>query len=109
MRYVVDAAKKIGLVEWERVSDLGLRPHVIAAFLALGIGVIACREGPRGDSHVAENKGNCFFDSYPKQLLATVAPDPACERDELGIVVEHLFEVRHEPEVIGRVAGNAAA
>ena len=38
-----------------------------------------------------------------------VCPSVGQERDQLGIVVEHLLEVGHEPQRIDRVASEAAA
>ena len=30
-------------------------------------------------------------------------------RDEKGVVIEHLFEVRHQPTLVGRIAVESAA
>ncbi len=59
--------------------------------------------------HFAFKPGNGLLDSGPEQRLAGAAPGAGEERNELGVVVKHFFEMRDEPARVGGVAGEAAA
>ena len=79
------------------------RPDVIRPLLALGLGIESRIEAPF-------RRGHLPFDE-PKSSLGFVAParvvgELECQqmhRRELGIVVEHLLEVRDQPVPIGRI------
>ena len=71
---------------------------------ALQFGQGECRTESEGivvDPHLAQQPGDGFFDSYPEQVVAGRGISPIAQADELGVVVEHFFEMRHQPFGIG--------
>ena len=112
----------VGGLERRRVGaqqrvDLGLGPDVEPALLALAVGVEGTREGARrraaaglgfGD-HLAQDPADGLAQALLVERVGAVLPGPGQEVDHLGVVVEHLLEVRHQPATVHRVAGKAAA
>jgi hypothetical protein len=106
--HVVDGFEQAAIRLRDNLVDLGLAPDVVPALLAFGIGVVARGEAAVGRAHVGQNPDDRFLDSLPEQFLAGDLPVPGQPGDQLGIVVEHLLEMRHQPAMIDRVAGEAA-
>ena len=84
-------------------------PDVELAFVAFGIGVDAGGERAAGEAHLAEEPADGFLDSDPEQRVAGNEEGVGHQLDELGIVVEHLLEMRDQPAVVDGIAGEAAA
>ena len=50
----------------------------------------------------------CLFDNSPEKRFLRHLVGVQVQRHQLGVVVEHLFEMRHQPFVVDRVAGETA-
>ena len=101
-----------GLEHLAREPDLvGLlgRPRVGQPLDALGVGVVRRRKPTLGESELTEHVPDRLLDDLA--VAGALGDDPRVEvgRDEDGVVVEHLLEVRHEPAVVDGVAMEAAA
>ena len=59
--------------------------------------------------HLQHHVRQRLFDDLLEQRIACGLPCMEVERDELCVVVEHLLEVRDEPERVDRVTSEAAA
>jgi hypothetical protein len=59
--------------------------------------------------HLAPHVVECLLDDTTIERLPGGEPPVEVERGELGVVVEHLLEVRHEPLAVHRVAVEAPA
>ena len=105
---VVKALEQRGAVT-EHGVDLGLGPDVEFAFHVLAVGIEARIEAALRMGHLAVEPSDCFGDALRIKRLARFLPDQRQEACQLGIVVEHLFEMRREPARIGRIARKAAA
>src|SRR5207248_6392523 len=66
-------------------------------------------EAALGMGHLALEPADRFGDALRVERIAGFLPDQSQEACQLGIVVEHLFEMRREPARIGRIARKAAA
>ena len=106
--HVVDRLE-IGSVGAEQTVDFLLRPGVEPAFLALAVGVDRAGEAAVGRRHLAQHPGHRLLDSPLEQPIAGFLPDLGQEVEQQRIVVQHFFEVRHEPARVRRVAGEAAS
>jgi len=89
--------------------DLLWGPHEELALDSFGVGVLGGEEAARGMRHLAEDIVERLFAHAP--VLGVVRGEPAVqvERGELGIIIEHLLEVRHQPLPVHRIAMEAAA
>ena len=87
----------------EQPIDLGGVPDVELALLAFAVGIKAGRESVL-DQHLPLQPPDRL--EYPRREegILRVCPSVRQERDQLGIVVEHLLEVRHEPQRVDRIA-----
>ena len=69
----------------------------IEAFFAVAVGIKARGKGATSKLHLPEKPVDRFFDSEMKQFFAGFGVCPYRQANELSIVVEHFFEMRHEP------------
>ena len=69
----------------------------------------ARRRSRRLGDHLALEPGDGLLDAQLEQRVARLAPGLGHQVDQQGVVVEHLLEVRHQPALVDRVAGEAAA
>ena len=90
-------------------DDLVVGPDVVAALLAFGIGVEAGGEGAAVPAHVAAEPVDQAGSGIVEDAVAGQLPAGGEQRQKLGVVVEHLLEMWHQPAIVGRVAGEAAA
>src|SRR5262249_28156976 len=105
---VVSGRESGALLRAEDVLDFAERPDVEAALMALGVGVEAGGEGALPEEHLAIEPTDRLLDPALEQWLAGREEGIGEQLDELGVVVEHLLEVRCQPAFVGRVAGKAA-
>ena len=115
MAFPIAAGRHV--VEWPEVRrtlaeegiDLRLAPDIELPFLMLTVGIEARGEAALGAAHLARHPADGLGDPLRIELALLVLPDQGQEIDELGIVVEHLLEMRHQPACIDGVARVAAA
>src|SRR5437879_4115681 len=88
----------------EMLVDLGLAPDVELALLMLAVGVQAAAETTFGGDHLAGYPVDRLGDALGVERAARLLPDQRHQGDQLGVVVEHLLEMRDEPARIDRVA-----
>ena len=99
----------------QQVVNFGGVPNVELAFLALAVGIEGTGEGEASvatvaaDLHLPERPFNGFADAHLVEGVAGFPPGLAQEVDEESIVVEHLLEMRRQPSVVRRIAGEATA
>jgi len=104
---IVKALEQSGALAEDRI-DLGLGPDIELAFLMLAVGVEAAGEPSFLGQHFATDPFEGLLDPLQIKRAAGLLPHQGQQVDELGIVVEHLFEMGHEPPRIGRITGEAA-
>ena len=107
--HVVMLHKKRSIFRAQRLDDLGLRPDVELALLALRIGIQRGRKRPALGGHLAPEPFHRLGGALAEQRLAAPAIGQRQHLQELGVVVEHLLEMRHEPALVDRIAREAAA
>src|SRR6185437_15326742 len=93
----------------EEAIDLGFVPDVELALLVLAVGVEAAAEAAFRRQHLAHQPVDRLGDALGIKRASGVLPDERHQRDELGVVVEHLLEMRRQPARVDSVAGEAAA
>ena len=105
---VVDRLEQPGAVA-EGVVDLALGPDIELAFLAFAVGIEAAGESAVRRRHLAQHPGDGFGDTRGVERRFGVLPDQGEQVDELRVVVKHLLEMRHQPDLVHRVARETAA
>ena len=111
---VASGGDAIGFLEQRRVDfeqgvDLVFTPDIELAFHALRV-CIECRgEAAPIGNHLAQQPANRFADAQFGEQALVVAPDMKQQVEQLRVVVEHLFEMRHEPCLVGGIAREATA
>ena len=98
-----------GLAFAQRAPNLVFRPDEESSLLAFGVGIGGGIESAGFIGHLTQNVVT-GFSRNPGEIGAR--GDLECFQigpDQQRIVVEHLFEVGHEPPRIGRVAMKSAA
>ena len=98
---------RVGLAQ--HLLDLVRGPDVELALLALAIGIERGGKAAALGDHLAQDPADRLVDAAGVEVLAGLAVGLAHQVEEEGVVVEHLLEVRHQPALVGRVAGKAAA
>ena len=91
------------------LADLVEAPQVELALDPLGVGVLGREEAPLLVTQVPLDVGDGLLDHGPVPRLAGHEEGPQVGAEQQGLVVEHLLEVGHEPERVGRVAREATA
>ena len=97
----------VGLAE-QRLDLLGV-PHVVLALHTLAVGVLGGEEAALGVAEVAEEVVERLTDDRLEPPLTGQLVPLEVGDGQLGVVVEHLLEVRHQPRLVGGVAREAAA
>ena len=97
-----------GLVA-QRGANLIGRPDVELALFSLAVGVVAAIEAAPLVAHLAPHEVERLLDHAPVERLARHLPGVEIDAGQQGVVIEHLLEVGHEPALVGRIAGEAAA
>ena len=107
-RECVVLKKEVQLVA-EHLGQFRFVPGIEAAFLALAVRVEAGGKTTAFNSHFPAQPRRCFFDSIPKQSIASFCKCPGRQPDKEGIVIKHFLEMRDEPRGVGGVSAKAAA
>src|SRR5438552_15702754 len=105
---VVKALEQCGTFAEQRV-DLGFGPNVKLPFLVLAVGVEAAGEPALLAEHLAADPIEGLLDALRIEGAMSLLPDQGQKIDELGVVIEHLLEMRHQPALVGRIAREAPA
>ena len=108
-RHVVDLGEQARILGAERRLDLGERPHIELALLALAVGIERRGEAAGVDHHLAQQPGDRLLDALRVERRLGLAPRLGHQVDELRVVVQHLLEMRHQPALVDAVAREAAA
>ena len=108
-RDVVDVGEEGPLLRPEDREELVAAPDVELALVSFRIGVEACGEGAALQAHLADEPADRLLDPQAEERVAGRGVGGGEELDQLGVVVEHLLEVRYEPALVDGVAGEAAA
>ena len=99
--------------EWrahaQRFAYFSFAPSVEFAFLAFAVGVETAGETAARRTHLARDPLDRLGHAQAIQFATLVLPDLGQQFDQLGVVVEHFFKMRHEPSIVGRIAREAAA
>ena len=107
-RDVIDLAEEGAVFSAQRGVDLGRLPDIELAFDAFRIGVVGRGEAAALGDHLAQGPVAGLGDACGVERAFGLLPDQAQEIDQLRIVVQHLLEMRDQPLVVRRVAGEAA-
>src|SRR5260221_2736794 len=106
---IVMGGEKGSIILTQGARHLVQRPNVKLALFALGIGVqrgakrsLGCCRSPRQPSHRLAR-------ATPEQVIARAQVSEREQFEQERIVVKHLFEMRHEPTLVDRIAREAAA
>ena len=92
-----------------------LRPHLVRGprvgqtLDAVRVRVLRRGERALRQRQVAEHVLDRLLDDLPVAVASGHEPAVEVRRDEQGVVVEHLLEVRDEPALVDRIAVKAAA
>ena len=113
-RHLIDVAEARGRRCAQDRLDLGPVPHIEAAFLALAVGVERRCEAGRaviggGRRHLPLQPADRLAHPLLEERRAGLLPYQRQQLDELGVVVEHLLEMRRQPALVGGIAREAAA
>ncbi len=110
--HVIDGLEQRG-VGAEQAIDLRLGPHIELAFDTLAVGIESAGKGEGAVRAVHTKVAQRPVDGLPNppfpERVLVMAPELGEEIDEQGVVVEHFLEMRHEPDFIGGITGEAAA
>ena len=93
----------------QQLIDFRLAPDIEFAFHTLAIGIERAGETAFLSDHFAQHPADGLFQALPEQGPAGFQGSMGQQFDELGIVVQHLLEMRGQPLRIGGIAGKAAA
>ena len=112
----VNAAERGGGVFTEEANDFVLRPHVENAFPVFGFAFIeetvGIFRGVKAAGRIGHVPAHVIENIARRDLVSGIVSDLKgleIRAGELGLIVEHFFEVRHMPEFIHRVAVKSAA
>ena len=107
--YVVKRSKECSIFRAQDLLDLLLRPDIEFALFALGIGIERSAKAafPRG--HFAFQPAHGLKRAFAEYRVTTALKGQRQQLQKLGIVVEHLLEMRHQPALVDRIARKAAA
>ena len=77
--------------------------------MVIRVGVQRGREQSVGRAHLAEEPADRLFADVDVERVAVTGPGLGVGAEQLGVIVEHLLEVRHRPVAVHAVAMEAAA
>ena len=93
----------------QQIVGLRRRPDVVLAFLAFAVGIEGAGEAAALGHHLPQHPGHRLGDAHGIKRALGLGIDQGEDVDHLGVVVEHLFEMGHQPGGVGGVAGETAA
>ncbi len=93
----------------QQLIDLLIGPDIELALDSFAVGVEGAGEAALRGDHVAQHPVGGLHGAAFEQWRAGLLPQLGQKFEELGVVVEHLFEVGHQPALIHRVSREAAA
>ena len=99
---------ELGCLAAQRVVNLPLRPDVRRALFAVRVRVEARDESTVGRRHLAPHEAERLLNNLSVASVARELPSVGVRPCQQRVVVEHLFEVRHQPMLVGRITGEAA-
>ncbi len=85
------------------------RPDVKLAFVAFAVGILRAVKAALGVGHLAQDKVAGFPRHAGKVGVARGLKGLDIAAGQQGVVVEHFFEMRHQPALVDRVAMKSAA
>ena len=102
-------SERLELIGGQLRGDLALVPDIKLPFLALGVGVEARGVAAFRRLHFPDQPCRGAFAYFAKQRFVRELPRFGVQAKQWTIVVEHLFEMRDQPALVGAVATEAAA
>ena len=106
---VVVRVEQGGGVFSENAGDLAVAPQIEPAFLPVTVRIFGRIESAFGAGHIAQNVGKRFFGDAAEERVARDLVSAEIQGRKLGVVVEHLLEMRHQPGFIDRVPVKSSA
>ena len=103
------ALGELGVLGREHGAQLRRRPRERRALDAVGVGVLRRGEAAVLERELAQQVVEDALGGRAPLLVARHLPGRQVRAREQRVVVEHLLEVRHEPDRVDRVAVEAAA
>ncbi len=100
--------REVGVGGAEDRGHLLRRPDEEATFLTLAVGVGRGVEPAAGVPHLAQQIVERVDDDAPGRRISGDEMEVQVETRKLGVVVQHLLEVRHEPALVDGIAMEAA-
>ena len=97
------------VIDAELADHFVIGPDVELSFLAFGIGVERSAKRALLCGHFTFEPADCFVNAAAIHILAGAPVSDRQKFEKLRIVVEHLFEVRHEPALIHGISRKPAA
>ena len=101
--------RRLALARNQCVFDLGLAPDKELPFLALAVCILRGVEATFGGGHFPEHPVESLTDDLAVPWFSGCLVRLEVTGDQQRVVVEHFFEVRHQPDGVGRVAMESAA
>ena len=98
------AARDLRVLRRQQIEQLLPRPHEILPLHPLRVRIRRGVERPLRRLQTVQQVLAGFRHNPPKQLVARQPPRIQIERDQQRVVVQHLLEMRHQPDPIHRVA-----
>src|SRR4030095_2380969 len=87
----------------KNLYNLRERPDVELAFLAFRIRVERGEKSALSAGHLALEPADGLSRAFAKQVLAATLEGKPEQFQQLRVVVEHFFEMRHQPALVDRV------
>ena len=107
--HVIVLSEEFAILDAQRLEHVVVRPDVKLPLLAFGIGIERGGESALRGRHLALEPFHGFVCAHAVKRFAAAPLSDRQELEELGIVVEHFLEVRHQPALVDRIAREAAA
>ena len=109
LRHAPGALGELGVLVGEDLAQLRGRPRERRALDAVGVGVLGGGEAAVLERELAQQVVEHALGDLAPLLVAGHLPGREIRAREQRVVVEHLLEVRHEPDRVDRIAVEAAA
>ena len=93
----------------QHVMDFGWRPDEELAFFSLAVGVLRGVEAAGRAGHLPHDVVQDLLGDGAVERLAGHLPSVQVDAGQLGVVVEHLLEMRRQPVIVHRIAMESAA
>ena len=108
-RGVIEFAKKRRVLWPKQGLDFSIGPNIELAFDSLAVGIETGAERAFDGGHFAPEPRNRFARPRAEKRAAKFVVAKPQKLEDLGIVIEHFFKMRHEPSFVGRIARITAA